>query len=225
MPGCRLPLRAGAALPVGASEYVHAVSSVVCPFCKSLATFSTVWSDGSLPRAAAAQVPGAGAVLALRCPNPMCGMVITGLTNGAQVLRHWPQTVGGKSFPDVPPHIAATADEAHQCHSIGAHRGSIALARAVVEATAKHQGVTKGSLMEKIDSLAGQGVISEAMKDAAHEIRFAGNEVAHGDLAEQLLDKEDAEEVLSLMDAMLLRVYQEPAQVARVRERREARGT
>lgn len=202
---------------------VRDVSSVVCPFCKSLATFSTVWSDGSLPRSTAAQVPGAGAVLALRCPNSMCGMVITALTNGVQVLRHWPQTVGGKAFPDVPPHIAATADEAHQCQSIGAHRGAIALARAVVEATAKERGVTTGNLMAKIDALAKQSVISEAMKDAAHEIRFAGNEVAHGDLAEQPTVKEDAEEVLSLMDAILLRVYQEPAQVAKVRERRVSR--
>jgi hypothetical protein len=61
------------------------------------------------------------------------------------------------------------------------------------------------------------------MKDAAHEIRFAGNEVAHSDLAENPIDQEDAEEVLRLMDAILMRVYQEPAQVARVRARREER--
>lgn len=150
-------------------------------------------------------------------------MIISGITNGIQLVHYWPQTVGGKAFPDVPPHIAAAADEAHQCQSIGVYRGAVALARAVVEATAKERGVTKGNLMAKIDALADAAVISEAMKDAAHEIRFAGNEVAHGDLAEQPMDKEDAGEVLDLMDAILLRVYQEPAQVARVRERREAR--
>ena len=61
------------------------------------------------------------------------------------------------------------------------------------------------------------------MKEAAHEIRFAGNEIAHGDLAEQPIQADDAVEVLELMDAILLRVYQEPAQVAQLRARREAR--
>jgi len=190
------------------------MASVVCPFCKSLATFTTVWAESGVPLFFAGRQSGAGTTTSLRCPNPMCGMIISGILNGIQLVQYWPQTVGGKAFPDVPDHIAATADEAHQCQSIGAYRGAVALARAVVEATAKERGVTKGNLMEKIDALAKQGAISDAMKDAAHEIRFAGNEIAHGDLAEQPLGTEDAEEVLDLMDAILLRVYQEPAQVA-----------
>lgn len=140
-----------------------------------------------------------------------------------KVWEWWPKQIGGKAFPDIPEHIASTADEAHQCLSIGAHRGAVALARAVVEATAKHHQITKGMLDKKIDELAKQGVISDAMKDAAHEIRFAGNEVAHADLAEEPISRDDAEEVLALMDAILTRVYQEPAQVARVRARREER--
>lgn len=134
-----------------------------------------------------------------------------------------PARSAGKDFPDVIDPIAAAADEAHRCLSAGAPRGAVALARAVVEATAKNQGVTTGSLMNKIDALAKQGVISNHMRDAAHEIRFAGNEVAHGDLAEEPMSSDDARDVLDLMDAILERVYQEPAKVARVRERREAR--
>lgn len=149
--------------------------------------------------------------------------VVGGYTKGSDVMDWWPKHVGGKKFPDVPDHIASAADEAHQCLSIGAHRGAIALARAVVEATAKDHEITKGMLDKKIDEMAKAGVISDAMKDAAHEIRFAGNEVAHADLAEESITKEDAEEVLELMDAILTRVYQEPAQVAKVRARRQER--
>jgi hypothetical protein len=61
------------------------------------------------------------------------------------------------------------------------------------------------------------------MRPAAHEIRFAGNEVAHGDLAEEPITDDDARDVLDLMDAILVRVYQEPAQVEHVRERRKSR--
>lgn len=196
------------------------MSSFVCPHCQSMSSFtaSVTHSGGSAPSGYSHAY--------LKCQNFECQRNIGGLVNGhdgQSLYDWWPKHVGGKDFPDVPEHIASTADEAHQCLSIGAHRGAIALARAVVEATAKDHGVIEGVLDKKIDELAKQGVISEAMKDAAHEIRFAGNEVAHADLAEEPINEEDAQEVLQLMDAILTRVYQEPAQVERVRTRRQER--
>ena len=97
------------------------------------------------------------------------------------------------------------------------------MARAAVEATAKERGITKGNLESKIDQLAKDDHISEAMRLAAHEIRFAGNEAAHGDLVDEPITVDDAAEIVDLMDAILERVYQEPAKVARVRASREAR--
>lgn len=197
---------------------------MTCPFCEALTNFTEVYNLNGLPNAMQTYRSTVQAVSLARCNNEACTMpVVVAADAYGEIVDHWPVRATGKTFPDVPPHIEAAADEAHSCLSIGAHRGAIALARAVVESTAKERGVTKGSLMDKIDALAAAGTISDAMKDAAHEIRFAGNEVAHGDLVEETLSQEDAEEVLSLMDAILLRVYQEPAQVARVRERREAR--
>jgi hypothetical protein len=61
------------------------------------------------------------------------------------------------------------------------------------------------------------------MRLAAHEVRFAGNEAAHGDLVDEPITADDAAEIVALMDAILERVYQEPAKVARVRASREAR--
>lgn len=43
------------------------------------------------------------------------------------------------------------------------------------------------------------------------------------DLVAEQLKIEDADEIVALMDAVLERVYQEPAQVARIREKRERR--
>jgi transcriptional regulator len=97
------------------------------------------------------------------------------------------------------------------------------MARATVEATAKDKGITQGSLESKIDHLAASGHISEAMKEAAHEIRLAGNQVAHSDILNEPISVEDAAEIVELMDAILERAYQEPAKVARVRASREAR--
>jgi phage terminase large subunit GpA-like protein len=136
---------------------------------------------------------------------------------------YWPSRAWGKNFPDVPEALAAAANEAHICLSAGSSRGAVALARSVLESVAKDKGITKGNLRSKIDKLHAAGHISEAMSEAAHEIRFAGNEAAHGDLVAEQLKIEDAEEIVALMDAVLERVYQEPAQVARIREKRERR--
>ena len=198
------------------------MTALVCPHCLSLATFTVVHRiSGTAPGEEGATSNGA-----IQCQNEDCRRVLGGFVNGHDgkgIIDWWPKHVGGKDFPDVPEHIGSTADEAHKCMSIGAHRGAIALARSVVEATAKHHKIEKGMLDKKIEQMAAKGIISSAMRQAADEIRFAGNEVAHGDLAEQPITAEDARDVLELMDAILTRVYQEPKQVERVRARRKER--
>lgn len=147
----------------------------------------------------------------------------------AQSLNWWdthpitwtPQTVGGKDFPDVPQHIATAADEAYRCRSINALRGAILLARGVVEATAKERGILRGALHAKIDALHAQGDIRGFTKDAAHELRFLGNDMAHGDFINDV-DVDDADAVLDVMTEILSEVYQGPARVNRMKAKRQA---
>ncbi|MEV6419979.1 DUF4145 domain-containing protein [Streptomyces sp. NPDC051662] len=61
----------------------------------------------------------------------------------------------------------------------------------MVEASAKEKGVTTGSLIAKINELHNLGLLRGHLKEAAHEVRFGGNEAAHGDLAP--VDHETAE--------------------------------
>jgi hypothetical protein len=56
-------------------------------------------------------------------------------------------------------HIASAASEAYECQSIGAHRAARSLARAVVEAIAKHKGITQGRLVDKIEEMEQQDLI------------------------------------------------------------------
>lgn len=140
-----------------------------------------------------------------------------------RVLDYQPRTLAGKSFPDVPPAIASAANEAHLCLSAGGPRGAVALARAVIEATAKFKGIVTGKLESKIDALATQGFIREHTREAAHEVRHYGNEVAHGDLVDDPVSPAEAAEVLVLMDLILQEVFQELAQIQKLREAREKR--
>lgn len=123
----------------------------------------------------------------------------------------------------MPEQIAATASEAHACLSIQAYRGAVALARAVVEATAKEKGITGGPLVAKIDRLHQEGHIREITRQLAHEIREGGNEIAHGDLGDEPMPPEDAEAIVSLMDEILLEVYQGPAKMLQLRQSRVER--
>lgn len=60
------------------------------------------------------------------------------------------------------------------------------------------------------------------IREAAHEVRHLGNEVAHGDSVDPIAEDE-AEEALALMAGGLQVVFQSPARVRRVREKREAK--
>ncbi|MGR6972998.1 DUF4145 domain-containing protein [Streptomyces cynarae] len=95
------------------------------------------------------------------------------------------------------------------------------MARAVAEATAKEKGISANGISNKIDKLYEQNLIREHVKEAAHEVRFGGNSVAHGDLDD--LTKEETDEILGLMREILEEVFQSPARVQRRRQKRLAR--
>jgi len=138
-------------------------------------------------------------------------------------VEEWlPAKALGKTYEDVPPHIAGAAFEAHACASIGAYRAAGALARAVVEATAKEKGITKGQIRDKIDALYDARLIREHVRDGAHEVRHLGNDMAHGDFVEPV-GQEEIDETLELMSEVLNEVFQSPARVERVRSAREAK--
>jgi Domain of unknown function (DUF4145) len=196
----------------------------VCPHCNVVAHFTEVWSRSSVDDDLF-HVAGIFARFCWVCDNcarPICGVYLSSGSIADPPLV-WPEAVMFKTYPDVPEAIAAAASEAHQALGALAPRASVAMARATVEATAKDKGITGRNLEVKIDNLAGASLISETMRVAAHEVRFAGNEAAHGDLVDEPISVEDAEEILRLMDAILHRVYQEPAEIARVRAKREGR--
>lgn len=96
---------------------------------------------------------------------------------------------------------------------------AILVARTVVEATAKENGITTSNLLSKIDELASQSTIRNGTKEAAHEIRHLGNDMAHGNIAD-LPDADDVADVLALMDEILNEVFQGPAKTARLKARR-----
>lgn len=196
------------------------------------------------PWALTATQPKAGTLLAAfyRCDNCMWPNAATGgdvpehqgrprteesLTaprHDESELTWYPETASGRTFDDVPEHIAGAADEAFKCRSFHALRSTILMARSVVEATCKERGISSGPLVKKVDALEQAGHIRAHIKDAAHEIRFLGNDMAHGEFTATVMT-EEADEILEFMGEILHDVFQSPAKIARRKAAREERET
>lgn len=74
--------------------------------------------------------------------------------------------------------------------------------------------------MKKIEGLLAGGHIYPHVRDAADEIRHAGNDIAHGDLVDEPFTTDEAEAVLELMDQVLDGVFLAPAKSAEQKARR-----
>lgn len=204
----------------------------LCAFCNKHSHFSHRWGNIVNEQIWAAETCNsceALRIVRIRIPRDLIGSYSPGsdyhqigrlrdLISGGDV---WPRKGESPPVDDVPAHIARAAQEAYSSASVGNHMAAILMARTVIEATAKHQGHTTGTLAAKINSLRDAGDIRPAVAEQAHEVRFAGNDMAHGDIDVQP-DDTDSEEILILMGEVLNEVFQSPARLERIRTKRTA---
>ncbi|GGA72509.1 hypothetical protein GCM10011490_24100 [Pseudoclavibacter endophyticus] len=119
----------------------------------------------------------------------------------------------------LPGGVAGYLTEAHHASSIGAYRAVLLLVRSTIEATAKSKGVRSGSLFDKIDAMADQGMIRSGTKEMAHLLRVLGNDMAHGDI-DEVPSQEDAEDALTVLRFVLDDVFVADARRADMYARR-----
>jgi hypothetical protein len=180
------------------------------------------------------------AIVAYRCMVcfGVCVGVVTVPSNiMAGNLERWIEDIGGfsdddftwrpraddtKDYPDVPTHIREAATEAFECNSGGHYRAAILLARSVIEATAKDNGIPDGNLKNKIDKMKDDDLIRPRIAAVAHSVRVFGNDMAHGDFVQPVTAEESAL-VLELMGEILDEVYQSPAKLAAAQNAYQAR--
>lgn len=146
------------------------------------------------------------------------------LFDGMDADIEWiPVTALGKEYENVDNEtVKDSASEAYSCYSIRAYRAAILMARSVCEAIAKDQGFGEGNLQKKIAQMEERKLISPMVKQQADEIRYFGNDMAHGDFA-QPVSAEDAHEVLNFLDVLIDAVYQQPAKLQAMQTAREQR--
>ncbi|MFF3884045.1 DUF4145 domain-containing protein [Streptomyces sp. NPDC001914] len=216
------------------------MASTICGWCGDRTHMSMVLEPRMLPMAAWPRqiVDQPVWMAAFRCSSEQCHRISVGWSVLYQVssvatakiqlplapsLEWEPRRIRRPEFLDMPEEIADTASEAHACLSVGAARGAVALARAVIEATAKAKGIKESGIAGKIDALRDSGSISALTAEASHQIRRDGNGIAHGDIGDEPISQDDAEAILEFMDAFLDEVFQRPAKLQRLKQRHDER--
>lgn len=104
---------------------------------------------------------------------------------------------------DIPERVLNVVSEAHLCFNVGAYRSTVITARAAIEILAKEQGVSTGTLKDRINEVFGK---NNLITEASYEIKDSGNGGAH--------DKEDvardvAQRALTSLGAILSLTYRE----------------
>ena len=131
----------------------------------------------------------------------------------------FPTPLPSPSDERIPEHIRQDLDEAKICFSVNAYRACAVMARRAIQSAAIDKGATKGNLVEQINELESSGIITKDLKEWATLVRWIGNDAAHPN--KDKVEKEDAEDILTLAEQFLNVIYVAPALA---KERRKKRG-
>jgi hypothetical protein len=119
----------------------------------------------------------------------------------------------------VPQAIRTDFAEAQRCMRARSYTGGAIMARRVVENIRKEQGYRKGKLFTALKSMKDDGVIDDRLYEWADTAREVGNEGAHDTTP---VSREDAQEVLLFVEALVDYLYVFRKRYAQFTVRRQA---
>jgi len=121
----------------------------------------------------------------------------------------YPQPLPSPSDERIPENIRKDLDEAKICFSVGAFRACAVMARRAMQSACINKGSSKDRLVDQLEELARNGIITRDLKEWADVVRWVGNDAAHPGKEE--VSQEDAKDILSLAEQFLHVVYVAPA--------------
>ena len=115
---------------------------------------------------------------------------------------------------EIPEPIKSEFEEANLCFAIGAYRGCASMCETTLEALWRKQNASG------LQDLKEKGIISSQLYERAKEVRLWGN-VAKHELMPDVVEKEDAEQLLTYLETILNAVYVEPERLSSLAHKRE----
>jgi hypothetical protein len=116
----------------------------------------------------------------------------------------------------VPKNIAEDFREGLRCRWIDAYKATVTMCRRAIQSSCLQKQADKTKkLVAQIDELASRGVITQPLREFAHEVRLEGNDGAHPD-ADGLenVTQKDADDIVEFTREYLHHVYVMPAKLA-----------
>lgn len=151
-----------------------------------------------------------------------CENAVLVVCDNNEIVDQYPKRIP-KLHKSIPSDVASDYVEAIKCFDVGANKASISMCRRALQTSVIEKGAKKDRLIDQIDELFDNDVITGDIKDWAHEIRLAGNIGAHPD-KDGLNDvtAQDAKEMIDFMEEYLNYVYIMPSKVEEKRVKRKA---
>ena len=136
-----------------------------------------------------------------------------GHPDGAVLECFLPSTPSVANMPvGTPEKIRLEFEEAQTCFAAGAYRAASAMYRSALEKTLQTNGYTSGTLRDKIDLAAKDGVITEGRKRRAHdEVMVLGNDILHDEW--RLVEPEEVQDAQHYTQRFIEDLYDERASV------------
>lgn len=130
-----------------------------------------------------------------------------------EIITIWPKSLPGKVDDLIPEPIKSDFEEALICEAAGSYRGAAALARRTLQVICIDKGAPENKkLHQQIDWLFDNNIVTNEIKEWAHEVRYVGNDAAHPNTTE--VTKDDARDILELLESMCDVLYIAPARAA-----------
>ena len=113
----------------------------------------------------------------------------------------------------IPESIKGEFEEALLCFEVKAYRACLLMCRATVEDLQRDRKVST------LKELWQNGTISETFYCQADQVRLWGNLVAHKLIMPQVITKDDSEQLLTYLEAMLDAIYVQPKKLAQMTDK------
>ena len=130
-----------------------------------------------------------------------------------------------KPIPEkTPDFLKDDLKEVYACLTTDSYRAVGVMARRALQKCCIKKGAPNKKLQEQIDWLLEQQIITKDLKEWAHEVRLTGNDAAHppeDPSKDDIVTREDAEDILLLLEGLIQVLYITPALTQERRQRRK----
>ena len=142
-----------------------------------------------------------------------------------KIGRIYPSPLPKPLHEKTPEFLKQDLEESYLCFSVGAYRATGVLARRALQLCCVEKGAPDKKLQDQIDWLLDEQIITKDLKEWAHEVRLTGNDAAHPPKKvkdDKRVEKDDAEDILTLLENFVDVLYIAPALAEERRQKRTA---